>query len=434
MPGQWTAVRVVAAAGVLLGFTACAAPRSAALGESRLSGGAAGATAGGSSALAAFEQRVEHARGRLPDVVRAADAAAGRVVAHPRALITVPYADQPSFAEEVLNRAGGLARLLPLEDRPKLRTPDDILYFSVRSWDRDGAKAARQIAAARSNGWMTILFASRAGMPAGLKPDYLIDNGASGGTTNEAAVNSMANILNAWLWNCEYAAALTRRGRAPGVMMSMLWPDAETHNRAATTPDGRLALGACATGVPERVLSAAYLREVDRLVASMRSASTQGQVAKAADVIAGRLSAGRKAGVATCTHFAMGEIGLDTQAPWTPFNAVWHAKTAFAKNLGPEDVVFWIGCVGVSTPLEDYGFFIRQTGAGLVASFIPDAANPANNAPDAAARIDQAWTFGDAVVEVPFAPGRMAPVSGLNVGLVFRMVDEAVAERLARGL
>lgn len=392
---------------------------------------AARAAPNGAGFLAAFERRLDVAGTRLPDVVRAAEAAARRVVDHPRALITVPYADQPSFAEEVLNRSGGLAHMLPIEDRPKMRTPDDILVFSVRSWDRDGAKAARQLAAARSNGWMTVLFASRAGMPAALKPDYLIDNGATGGTTNEAAVNSLANVLHAWLWNCEYAAALTRLGRSPAVMQSMLLPGSADHNRTVTTPDGRLALGTCATGIPARALSGIYLREVRRIATSMRSDATQEQFGRAADAIAGRLRAGHKAGVATCTHFAMGEMGLDTRTPWTPFNAVWHAKTAFAANVGPEDVLLWIGYVGVSTPLEDYGFFIGETGVGLVATFIEDAARPENNAPGALVRIDQAWTFGDAVVDVPFAPGRMAPVSGINAGLVFRMLDEAVAARLA---
>ena len=392
---------------------------------------AAGAAPNGAGFLSAFERRLDVAGTRLPDVIRSAEAAARRVADHPRALITVPYADQPSFAEEVLNRAGGLAHMLPLEDRPKMRTADDILVFSVRSWDRDGAKAARQLAAARSNGWMTVLFASRAGMPAALRPDYLIDNGAAGGTTNEAAVNALANVLHAWLWNCEYAAALTRLGRSPAVMESMLLPDSADHNRAVTTPDGRLALGVCATGVPARALSEVYLREVRRIAASLRSGATQGQLGRAADAIAGRLRAGHKAGVATCTHFAMGEMGLDTRTPWTPFNAVWHAKTAFAANVGPEDVLLWIGYVGVSTPLEDYGFFIGETGVGLVATFIEDAAHPANNAPGALARIDQAWRFGDAVVDVPFAPGRMAPVSGINAGLVFRMLDEAVSARLS---
>ena len=51
--------------------------------------------------------------------------------------------------------------------------------------------------------------------------------------------------------------------------------------------------------------------------------------------------------------------------------------------------------------------------------------------PDALMVLDQPWPVENAVVDIPFPPGRMAPVSGVHVCLLYRMLDEAIAERLA---
>ena len=46
------------------------------------------------------------------------------------------------------------------------------------------------------------------------------------------------------------------------------------------------------------------------------------------------------------------------------------------------------------------------------------------------AHIDQSWVLGDAEVPLPCPPGKMAPVSGINGVLLFRMLDDEVAKRL----
>jgi len=56
--------------------------------------------------------------------------------------------------------------------------------------------------------------------------------------------------------------------------------------------------------------------------------------------------------------------------------------------------------------------------------------NPANNAPDAVSHIEQHWSPPDASVRVPFPPGVIAPISGLDQVLLYRMLEESVAARL----
>jgi len=85
----------------------------------------------------------------------------------------------------------------------------------------------------------------------------------------------------------------------------------------------------------------------------------------------------------------------------------------------------------VKTSLEDYLTPLRATKARFITSFIKDEKDADNNAPEAAAHIAQHWTVPDAEVEVPFPPGRIAPVSGLNQGLLYRMLERSVQRRLS---
>ena len=387
-------------------------------------------TAADHPVLQACQARCEHSRKYLGSIVKAAEAAADRIVAHPTALINVPYGKQPSFAEEMLNRSGGLARPLPSLERRKLITPHDVFLVSVRSWEQDKAKIAPLIANARKQRWLTVLFASRAGKPSDVVVDHLVDSGAADGTAEHAALNAIANAMNGGLWACEYAAALTRRGKHPGVLKSIAAPGGNKHNQIVVKD--RRTLFPCETAIPAKSLSDTYLKRVDRLLDSMAGETTQNQIAKAADLIAKHIRSGGKVPMATCTHILMHEMTQNRRTPIQPFNVVWRAARAFPANVKKDDLVIFFGYIGVKTTLEDYLTPLRKTGAELITSFIPDEKDPDNNAPEAVAHIAQSWTSPDAEVPIPFPPGRMAAVSGLNQGLLWRMLEHEAAERLAR--
>lgn len=373
-----------------------------------------------------FETRRLRTERQLPLIYSSAQSAAVRFSHYPAALVTVPYADQPSFAEEILNRAGGLAVALPLEDRPHQTrpTPHDIFLFSVRSWEKDGTRARRQLTHAASNGWMTVLFASKAGRPSDIPADVLIDNGAVGPSEAEASLNSLINVLNAWLWQCEFVAACSRQGEVPGILMSIYSPESQAHN--GLIQKDRLLRIPCSNAVPQGVLSHLYLDRVDRLVADLNRDPVRSQIETSAALIRTRVASGKIPAISSCAHFGMNEITLNTRAPWKPFQVVWHASTAFTNTVHHGDLLVWLAYIGIGTPNEDYGRYIRQSGADVITCFAPDP-DPTKNALDALAHIDQSWELGDAEVPLPFPPGRMAPVSGLNVGLIFRLLDEAVA-------
>jgi hypothetical protein len=380
--------------------------------------------------LTAFYGRVELTRKtNLPIILASAQSAATKMLDHPNACINVPYGLQSTFAEEILNRAGGLANALPPEERPKETTPNDILLVSVRSWSADEANARKMIENGKKSGWQIVLFAPKAGLPKDLTPDFLIDNGGSVGPTDQPAINSVANIMNVWIWCAEYASALTRDGKYPGVLYSVAMSGADEHNKKIQTPEGRHFLGNTRTSVPKGTLATLYLASVDQLLVKLGGTETQRQVEAASTAIAKEIKEGHSVIVASCTHFLMGEVFLDRQSPMKPLHVVWRAKKAFADNARPDDVVFWIGYIGMSTKYEKYFDAITSTGAKLVSSYVSDN-DPANNASNRLAHIEQHWSPPDAELAAPFAPGFMAPVSGIDQGLIFRMVDQRVAQKL----
>src|SRR5436305_4704889 len=113
-----------------------------------------------------FAVRLQRTEQDLAWISESASASANRILDHAGAVINVPYAEQQSFAEEILNRAGGLSSVLPPSWRPKLLTPDDVILLSVRAWDEDGKNIEKLATQANERGRRDVLFASRHGLPA----------------------------------------------------------------------------------------------------------------------------------------------------------------------------------------------------------------------------------------------------------------------------
>ena len=260
---------------------------------------------------------------------------------HAGAVINVPYAEQQSFAEEILNRAGGLSSVLPPLWRPELLTPDDVILLSVRAWDEDGQSIEKLAAQARERGWRVVLFASRQGLPESFPVDDLVDNHARSGASEEAAINSLTNALNVWTWVCEYAAALTRRGRYPGVLLSILAPGSAEHNQPLQMPSGRSFLGATTVAYARGELGRIYHRRVDRLLVELQQFATKSRVEGAADIVAAAIREGRRVGVSTCTHLLLDEVYHNRRTPMIPITAVRRSETAFREKLKRE--ICWSG-------------------------------------------------------------------------------------------
>ncbi len=391
--------------------------------------------AGFQPSLVEYEARITKLSAQIPQIIKAAEFAANHVLKYPDTLINVPYDSQRTFSEELINRAGGLSIIYPEEWRKNQWTDHDIVLVSVRSWETDGETVIKKIDEYRERNWKIIVFGSKKGMPKGLKCDYFIDNGAPSGQAVDGRINILANVTLGWMWCCEYVAAMTRKGKIPGILISISLEEATDHNKKIQTPDGRLWIGDCPEKIPSGKLAKIYLERVKKLISDLKSEKIQKQIEHASTMIAERMVEGKRVGVSGVGHVIVDEVKRDLKAPWIGFQAVGYIRSRrniFSRYLQPGDLLVWIAYIGLNSKYDNYGAKIKESGVDLITSFAPDPDNPSVNETWAIAHIDQCWKKGDAEVSLPCHPRKMAPVSGINSGLIFRMLDDVVSEKLEK--
>jgi len=395
----------------------------------------------GQSILAAYRRRLAQVRRQLPAITAAADAVAQRWVERKNVLIQVPMlGDSTGFATETTFRAGGLDNVSLPYGPDRISAANDVMVYAPRSWETGVEYLKGPLAENRQAGMLNIVFASKAGAPADLPIDFLIDNGATGGGKNEAALNQIVNITNGWLWSCELTSALTRRGQRPGILLGMTLPGSTANNkeyqikpRALYPWDKPIAAGELAN---------AYLRGIDKVLSDLESRPHLQQFNRAVDLAVQRLRAGKDVWVASYTHALDTEALLDIKSPIKAFHGYSnnYKGELFAQNLKKGDLIFWFGEWTVNTPTLDYIDIIRKTGADYIASYRPirepmepmegDKIFYDQKMDDALMILEQRWPYENAVVDIPFPPGKMAPVSGVYASLLYRMLDEAIASRV----
>lgn len=383
--------------------------------------------------LREYTARVPLLRQQIPAVAKSAQASAERILAHPEALIDVPYWEQTGFSEEMINRAGGLALAYPAE-APGITAPTkhDVVLLAVRSWEKDGATIRKKASEAHAKGLLVTLIASKAGRPDDVPFDFFIDNGAASGGTEHGRINALANVTLGWMWCCEYVSAMTRHGKIPGVLLSIALPGADEYDAKIQSPEGRHWVGECGTPIPAGRLSELYLKRVQQLIVDLRSRERQEQIDRAADIVAARMKAGGTVGVSTVGHVTIFELlEKDMKAPWKKFQAVNLEKTAFKENLKRGDLLLWVGYMGINSKYADFARFINEPGADVITCYSPQKESY-GTVSNVVAHIDQSWAWGDAEVPLPCPPGKMAPISGINGVLIFRMLDDEVSGRLGR--
>ncbi len=388
------------------------------------------------SSLAEFEARIPKISSQIPQIIKSAEFAAGCVLKKPDTLINVPYNEQKSFSEEMINRAGGLSNIYPSEspDRVRFVTDHDIVLYSVRSWETDAETAIKRLNEYKGKNWKVILIASKKGMPSKLKYDFFIDNGAPSGKAIYGRINILANITIGWMWCCEYVSAMTRKGKIPGILISISLEESTEHNKKIQTPEGRLWIGDCPEKIPAGKLANIYLERVKKLVFDLKSEKIQKQIDYASDIIASRMAEGKRVGISGVGHVIIDEVKRDLKAPWIGFQAVGQVgrrRNAFSKYLQPGDLLVWIAYIGLNSKYVDFGRYIKEANLELITCFAPDLDDPSVNK-TGIAHIDQCWAKGDAEVPLPCHPWKMAPVSGINSGLILRMLDDSVSKKLKK--
>lgn len=403
---------------------------------------ATSASAGRPEVLPIYLARLAERPREIPAITAAAEAVAKRWVDQGSMLIHAPsVGESESFAAELSSRAGGLANVRSDYDASFTGHKTDVVLFAPRSWEKSADYLRAEIPKCHDAGLLVVVFGSRRGAPDGLPYDFLIDNGAAGGGADEGVVNQIVNVTDGWLFCGELTAALTRLGHRPGILRGMTLPGATPINREFQ--DKPAALYPADRAIPAGELAAAYLRELTAVLRDLETPQRRGQIARAADLAAETLRAGHAVWGASFTHVLYADIAADNRSPIRTLNGVSVGKQgrAFTDNLKEGDLLFWFGEWTLNLPWRDYLALIRQTPVRLVPSYRPirepmepmehDGVFYDQKLDDAAMVLEQAWPLDNAVVEIPFTPGKMAPVSGVYVSLLYRMLDEAIAERVS---
>lgn len=385
----------------------------------------------------AFRERMQAVGTQREILISSAETHAFRLLDHPEALLNIPWHSQKTFCEEKINRAGGLAHAFPTENhrRGRRQTPHDVVLLSVRSWEEGGEAVVREIEGYREKGWLITLIASAADKPEHVAADFLIDNGAPDGGQAHGALNALVNSMLGWMWVCEYAAAMTRRGRVPAILRSVAYDDARPFNARVQTMEGRHTTFEVETAVEAGVLADQYYARIMALIDDVVSDARREQLQVAARHIRERMEAGRTVWLSGVGHMIEHEMHLNMRSGWKPLPSRRH----FQQNLErtePGDLVIWVGYIGMNSRHNDYETPLANHALDLITCYKPtpgnwqdytEDPNVMRDAESALAHIDQTWSMGDAEVPIPGPVNRMGPISGINAMLLCRMLDENVA-------
>jgi len=379
-------------------------------------------------ALNDYDARRVILQAQIPAVSASAQQAAETFLAHPEAQFVVPYWEQMSFAEEMINRSGGLALAGQAGDYGRASQYNFVL-LSVRSWEAESKLVLQRIKQYHAKGWTVTVIGSKTGCPKGLGADFFLDNGAPSGKATLGRINVLANVTLGWMWCCEYGAAMSRQGKFPAVLQSICMPGGPEYDARVQTSQGRHSVVDSPTAIPAGELSVRYLQRVDKMMADLRSEHIQGQLTQAADIIAKRLADGRVVRIAGMGHVQIEDVMVENQSPMQGFRGVGMPDLTFKAHLNPGDLLVWMSYNGMNSLYDDYAKYIVEAKADLIPCFAPDPIW-SQGTPPHLAQIDQSWTMPDAEVAIPVFPNFMAPVSGINVTLLARMLDDEVAARL----
>lgn len=403
------------------------------------------------NALDDYAGRLPALRRQIPAIVRAAEAVTERVASAPQTHLVFPLHNK-WFCYEYGGRAGGLANSwLRVAPRQTADT-NDVVLMDVRNWETEADATRPRLTGYRALRCLTIVIGPSVGLPKDMPCDVLIDDAAPSTNATLGPVNAIVNGTLGWMWCCEYTAALTRKGRMPGILRSKGLTDAAPHNGPLQEEAGKNWLGQTDQRIEAGTLSVLYLDRIEKLLRDIRNPRIQDGIARAADLVATRIRAGQHVYLSGTGHAANYELTRpEYRERYHPFSGsqVGRIKEEFSRG----DLLVWfgyMGCVGLFDTKTGTSYLsdLRNKGVDVVfcEAPLPTAQNtvptildlvdwsvllPVPSPSPVVVTIDQSWSMPDAEVPIPWYPDHMAPVSGINALLLLRMMDEAVAARLA---
>ena len=371
--------------------------------------------------FAALLSSIQETRHNLPQMVRAGESVAERLVAGGRLFIA---SARPDFTSEGFVRASGLMLLEEggPQDQPGSK---DVVILGWANADLDAEKDLLQ-QVGRGGAWIV-----------GIGPDSALSTRVQvfleSAPPQPAAVLAifggekyplvaLQNLVLLWAFTGELAAALTRRGCMPTIYQSVLMPGARQRNE----PRHGLRFEA-AHEVPPIAAAQLGTRYLERLGGCLGTLMDQesGAIEEIGRIGAALLERGRQIYAFLISHFPVFQWGapgdplllerLDTFYGETPSTAELEEK------LGAGDLFFFLGYF--HRPLAAYEV-ARRKGARIV-EIITDRAAEGEPGPDYI--IHPGWPYGDGLVSVPNYDIDILPASGIVQAAIYWAVVGTVA-------
>ena len=358
-------------------------------------------------------------RATLPHITAVAEKSATFLNHESTDRFLIPRQFDPAFYLEFYNRAGGPP---DTHDTDNSSVPGLVL-LPVRHWTGVGLGVAGAVERWQSTQRPVVIIGPANGRPNLVMGGSFLDNGAPNGDREHASINGIANMIVGWTFYTEVAAAATRAGWQPGILLSVLDSGATVHNANArfhmpSTPPPPV--------VPAGRLGTAYLDAVDAALGFAATPMHQAAVNAAGDQLRALRAAGHKLFVASCGHYLAEELPRDSlDSPFIPIDFRKDMASEFVHHgAAPHDVVLWIGYAGYDCPNAEVAGTFRTLGLGVVlVTNLPPT--PAPN--EVIAEIPLSWQTPDAVATIPFAPGHVAPLSSIEMALHYLWLRRLVA-------
>jgi hypothetical protein len=249
--------------------------------------------------------------------------------------------------------------------------------------------------------------------------------------TRAGQCNMLVNALNAWAFQGELIAALTRRGKMPTMLKSHSLGDEDWNTRYRNGKmlfHNDLQVQPIAPGT----ISREYLNQIRGLVRTFAK-TQQPAVERSADYIVDELHQGRKTYVAQTGHTTFEMVGQFEDRVWAVPMVFYQSPSQlkrFQDTVPDGALVYRVGYTGEEKSLMD---FLKAKKLRVMMLTSNHDTRPDYQLPtDMLTLIDMGWAFGDACVKIKDYPAKIFPPSGVMQIVGYEAVNVEVLARLAR--
>ncbi|MFA5865691.1 MAG: hypothetical protein WC975_13540 [Phycisphaerae bacterium] len=362
-----------------------------------------------------LDQAIACSRSRISKITASAEQAAGKILAGGKIWVA---GSQTDIISEACGRAGGLMDIHPLNKN----TPDknDIVLYGLSGKTMNDVEAGTLRAWVKTGTSVVVFSAALGTIPVGT----LIGNCTSGieglqahvdGNKKMYPVDTVANVINLWVWTGEFVAACTRVGNMPVLYQSIGLPDGYERIKKYTGKmfhdDMKI------KSVAPCVLGRVYLDQIQHILASVRK-TEMAKITQAADWW--RDTPSDKVHILVLGHMFPQHF-QDSRCPQKGYFSSGLHTTRFADLKGNPRLVLFVGYQYAPQPLADQSAGMHFK---MVYSTVQPA-KPANNV----LYINPHWPLADGCVKVPGYDIPILPASGVIDAAIYWAILAQVCEK-----